>query len=669
MDEVSLNSEPVYDDEAENFEIDGDCAMTEYVGEAGVLQGENPLPPAVGMEFETYEDVYYFYNCYAQQQGFGVRVSNTWYRKSKEKYRGKLSCSSAGFKKKTEANRPRPQTRTGCPAMIKFRLMENKRWWVIEVELEHNHLLTPTSGKFYKSHRNVGLGSKRPLQVDGPEEIQKIRLFRTVIIDREYNGSANVDEGKLRNNVDQFNNQLRLKQGDAQSIHKFFTHQQLMNLNFFYVMDLNEKGCLRNVFWADARSRATYGYFGDVVVINTSCLTTKHEVPLVIFTGVNHHGHSVLLGCGLVAGGNVESYVWLFRAWLTYMVGRSPHAIITDQNKSLKIALAEVFPRASHFIYMTSILKQLPHELGGVSECEAVMEAFTRLVYDPFRAVDFEAAWEDMMDRHGIRHHKWLQTLYEDRKHWVPVYIKETFLAGMFPMKESERVTSPFEGYLSKDTSLKDFLNSYDQALKEIDQREVMADMESRNPCGMLKSTFYLELQLSKLYTSNIFMKFQEEVVGMLSCFNPRQMSMDGSVISYLVTEHAEVEDNRRETRDFEVSYNTSDGEILCLCGLFSFKGYLCRHALCVLNQNGVEEIPPQYILSRWRKDIHRNYDFEYGYDGIDSNNPLHRYDNLYKCITKVVEEGRKSHDRYKYTLQALDDILSKIRLQDDHLV
>ncbi|KAL3511912.1 hypothetical protein ACH5RR_024629 [Cinchona calisaya] len=667
MDEVSLNSEPVYDDEAEEFEIDGDCAMTEYVGEAGVLQGENPLPPAVGMEFETYEDVYYFYNCYAKQQGFGVRVSNTWYRKSRERYRGKLSCSSAGFKKKSEANRPRPETRTGCPAMIKFRLMENRRWRVIEVELEHNHLLCQTSGKFYKSHRNIGPGSKRPLQIDGPEEVQKIRLFRTVIIDTEDSGNVNIDEGEFGNNVEQFNNQLKLKKGDAQSLHKFFSHPQLINPNFFYVMDLNEKGCLRNVFWADARSRATYGYFGDVVLIDNSCLTSQYEVPLIIFTGVNHHGQSVPLGCGLIAGETVESYIWLFRAWLTYVIGRPPQAIITDVDKSLQTALSEVFPRSAHFLSLTCILEKVQDELGELSEYQAIMAALTRSVYHSVRAVEFEAAWEDMVERHGIRYHKWLQLLYEDRKRWVPVYLKETFLAGIFPMKESERLSSPFEGYLSNNTSLEEFLGNYDQALNEINQRELLADMESRNPCGMSKSTFYFELQVSKLYTNNIFMKFQEEVVGMYACFNTRQTSMDGSVLNYLVKEHAEIEDNRRETREYEVTYNTSDAEILCACGLFSFKGYLCRHALCVLNQNGLEEIPPQYILSRWRKDIHRSYAFDYGCNGIDINNPLHRYDNLYKCITKVVEEGKKSRDRYKFTLQALEEILNKVRLEEDH--
>ncbi|KAG8379802.1 hypothetical protein BUALT_Bualt07G0127200 [Buddleja alternifolia] len=652
MDEVSLNGEPAYDDEAEEFEIEGECAMTEYVGQTGIiLQGDNPLPPAVGMEFESYDDVYYFYNCYAKQQGFGVRVSNTWYRKSKERYRAKLSCSSAGFKKKSEANRPRPETRTGCPAMIKFRLMENKRWRIIEVELEHNHLTNPTSGKFYKSHRIIDPGSKRPLPTD---EVNKIRLFRTVVIDAEDKGILNFYEGELRNNV----NKLKLRRGDAQEMCNFLTMMQLRDPSFFYVMDINEQGHLRNVFWAGTKCRAAYGYFGDVIFIDTTNLMEKYEVPLVVFSGVNHHAQTVLLGCGLVSGQTVDSFIWLLRAWLTYMVGRTPQTVVTNQCKALQTSITEVFPRAFHCLSLTNIMKKVPEELVGLEEFDAIKMAFTIAVYRSFRVDEFEAAWEAMMHSHGLIDHNWLQMLYEDRKRWVPVYLKDVFLAGIFPAKENEKLTSPFDEYLNENTTLREFLQIYDKALLELDQRETFSDIESRNPSLMPKSRFYFELQLSKLYTNDIIKKFQDEVEGMYTCFSVRPMNIDGSVSTYTVKE---------ETRDYEVMYNASDAEVVCECGLFNFKGYLCRHALSVINHIGLVEIPPQYVLSRWRKDIKRSYSFSYGWNGIDINNPVHRYDNLYKCVVKVVEEGRKSRDCYKYALQALDEIINKVRIQGDY--
>ncbi|KAG8362831.1 hypothetical protein BUALT_BualtUnG0033000 [Buddleja alternifolia] len=598
MDEISLNGEPAYDDEAEDFEIEGECAMTEYVGQTGnILHGDNPLAPAVGMEFESYDDVYYFYNCCAKQQGFGVRVSNTWYRKSKERYRAKLSCSSAGFKKKSEANRPRPETRTGCPAMIKFRLMENKRWRIIEVELEHNHLTNPTS----------------------------------VVIDAEDNGILNFDEGELRNNV----NKLKLKRGDAQEMFYFFTMMQLRDPSFFYVMDINEQGHLRNIFWADTKCRATYGYFGDVIFIDTTNLIEKYEVPLVVFGGINHHAQTVLLGCGLVSGQTVDSFIWLLRAWLTYMVGRTPQTVVTNQCKSLQTSISEVFPRAFHCLSLTNIMKKVPEELVGLEEFDAIKMAFTRAVYRSLRVDEFEAAWEEMVHTHGLIDHNWLQILYEDRKRWVPVYLKDVFLAGIFPAKENEKLTSPFEEYLNENTTLREFFHIYDKALLELDQRETCSDIESRNPGLMLKSRFYFELQLSKLYANDIVKKFQDEIEGMYTCFSVRPMNINGSVSTFIVKE---------ETWDYEVI-----------------------HALSIIDHIGLEEIPPQYVLARWRKDIKRSYSFNYGWNGIDINNPVHRYDNLYKCVVKVVEEGRKSRDCYKYVLKALDEILNKVRIQEDY--
>ncbi|KAI4355770.1 hypothetical protein L6164_004510 [Bauhinia variegata] len=662
MDEVSLNSEPVADDDADEFEIEGDCGMTEFVGQTGIIQGENPLPPAVGMEFETYEDVYYFYNCYAKEQGFGVRVSNTWYRKSKERYRGKLSCSSAGFKKKSEANHPRPETRTGCPAMIKFRLMDSKRWRIIEVELEHNHLINPSSGKFYKSHKHMGVGTKRTLQLEGTEDIQKIRLFRTVIVDAEANGSVDVDEGELKNDA-MYSNQLKLKKGDGEAILNFFSRWQLTDPDFFYVLDINENQCLRNMFWADARCRVAYSYFSDVVVIDTTCLTSEYEVPLVLFVGVNHHGQSILFGCGLLAGDTTESYTWLFRAWLTCILGRPPQTIITDHSGILQTAIADVFPRASHCLCLSNIMGKIPGKLGGLLEYEAIKVALNRAVYCSLRPEEFEAAWEEVMQQCGIRGHEWLQAIYEIRKRWVPAYLKETFLAGMFPVQPSDVIPLFFEGYLDKQTSLTEFLEKYDQALQTKRELEALADMDSKNSSLMPKTSCSFESQVSKLYTHEILRMFEREVEGMLSCFCSRQINADGPVATYMVKEQVQVEGNQRDRRDYEVYFNGSELDVFCICGLFNLRGYLCKHALYILGQNGIEEIPPQYILSRWRKDVKRTYVIDHSSSSIDINNPVHRYDHLFKRIVQAVEEGRKSHDRYRTAVQALDDIFNKLHL------
>ena len=54
------------------------------------------------------------------------------------------------------------------------------------------------------------------------------------------------------------------------------------NDGFFFSLDLDEEGRLNNVFWADPRSKAAYKDFGDVVTFDTTYLTNKYDMPLLL---------------------------------------------------------------------------------------------------------------------------------------------------------------------------------------------------------------------------------------------------------------------------------------------------------------------------------------------------------------------------------------------------
>ena len=83
---------------------------------------------------------------------------------------------------------------------------------------------------------------------------------------------------------------------------------KFIDMDFFYLFDIDDDGHLKNVFWADSRSRIAYNYFNDIVTIDTTCLANKYEIPLISFVGVNHHGHSVLLGCGFLGHESVDYF-------------------------------------------------------------------------------------------------------------------------------------------------------------------------------------------------------------------------------------------------------------------------------------------------------------------------------------------------------------------------
>lgn len=646
---------------------DGDCienqkeggAITELDGQNGFSEGRKEfVAPAVGMEFESYDDAYNYYICYAKEVGFRVRVKNSWFkRNSREKYGAVLCCSSQGFKRMKDVNHLRKETRTGCPAMIRMRLVDSQRWRVLEVTLEHNHLL---GAKLYRSIKKMGVGAKQKQLPGSDDEVRTIKLYRALVIDAAGDVNANSSHIEFRTSSES-SSKLNLKKGDTQAIYNYFCRMQLTNPNFFYLMDFNDEGLLRNVFWADARSRAACGYFGDVIYLDNSYLSNKYEIPLVAFVGINHHGQSVLLGCGLLAGETLESYIWLFRTWVTCMSGSPPQTIITDRCKALQNAIAEVFPRTCHCFGLSLIMKRVPEKLGGLRNYDAIRKALSKAVYETLKVIEFEAAWGFMIQRFGVCDHEWLRSIYEDRVHWAPVFLKDKFFAGMSAASPGETLSPFFEKYVHKQTPLKEFLDKYELALHKKHKEESAADMDSRGSTPLLKTRCSFEFQLSRMFTREIFMKFQYEVEEMYSCFSTTQLHVDGAIIIFLVKDRVLSEGNRREIKDFEVLYNRTAGEVRCICSCFNFNGYLCRHALCVLNFNGVEEIPSRYILSRWKKDYKRLHVPDHSSGIVDETDRIQWFSQLFRSSLQVVEEGAISLDHYNVALHAFQDSLNRI--------
>ncbi|WVY92633.1 hypothetical protein V8G54_031721 [Vigna mungo] len=489
IDDGSPNSEQLLDIVDEGNELDNECGQLFEIDEnghengrdetrvvdshSGESQGKDCPPPVVGMEFDTYDDAYNYYNTYAKEIGFATRVKSSWTkRNSKEKRGAVLCCNCEGFKTTKDANSHRKETRTGCLAMIRLRLVESNRWRVDEVKLEHNHSFDPERAQNSKSHKRMDTRSKRKVEPTLDVEFQ---------------------------------------------------------------------------------------------------------------------------------------------------------------------------------------------------EYEAFQIALTKVIYDSKTVDEFERAWDDLTQHFGIRNHEKILTLHEEREHWAPVYSKDTFFAGISDYEKGESVVPFFKGHVHQQTSLKEFFEIYELVQQKKHKTEVLDDLESCDLSSILKTRCYYELQISKLYTNAVFRKFQDEVMMMSSCFSITQTQTSGSTVTYMVKER-EVEDPATDSRHFEVMYDKAGTEVRCICSCFNFKGYLCRHALYILNFNGVEEIPCQYILSRWRKDFKRLYVPHLSADNVDISNPVQCFDHLYKRAMRVVEEGMISQDHYMVSWQAFKESLNKIRLVADKI-
>lgn len=116
-------------------------------------EGQEIFEPYEGMEFDSEEAARAFYNAYAAQVGFKVRVSS-FIRSKRDKtiISRQLVCSREGFRSTKESNeegktkRPRMITRVGCRAMIMVKKQMSGNWVISKCEKIHNHLLG-TQGK------------------------------------------------------------------------------------------------------------------------------------------------------------------------------------------------------------------------------------------------------------------------------------------------------------------------------------------------------------------------------------------------------------------------------------------------------------------------------------------------------------------------------------------
>ncbi|KAH9777143.1 protein FAR1-RELATED SEQUENCE [Citrus sinensis] len=306
----------------------------------------NKCEPALGMLFDNHEEMFAFYKAYGKQEGFPVKVRST--KKGIDgivKY-ATFACGRSGKSESKSANalKPKPNVKNGCDAKIGGCLNEDGKWVLRTLNLQHNHGLSPDKARIAQIFNSIVVGA------GGYENVTFL-------------------EKDCRNFVDK-TRRLQLEEGDAMALLKYFKKKQAEYNGFFFSIDLDKEDRLKNVFWADSRSRAAYKYFGDVITFDTTYLTNKYDMSFAPFVGVNHHGQSILLGCELTSREDTETFTWLFEAWLSCMSDSPPLGIITDQDRAMQKAIENIFPTTRHRWSLWHIMKKVSEKLGAFKERE-----------------------------------------------------------------------------------------------------------------------------------------------------------------------------------------------------------------------------------------------------------------------------------------------------------
>ncbi|XP_047337223.1 protein FAR1-RELATED SEQUENCE 5-like [Impatiens glandulifera] len=625
--------------------------------------------PSIGQEFESEEDAYQFYLTYARRIGFSIRKSRCHINKSGEMLDRVLFCSAQG-KKEIDKRRDlyvknkRAETRFGCEAKMKISRRSNGKLCVVQFVREHNHYLTsPNKTHFLRSHRKIS--SSAAIQIEMASEVgipQKAchDLMARQVGGREFLGFIPKD----------YKNYLRSKRtrnvmvGDSGGVLEYLQKQQLQDPNFFYAIQLDEDDLITNIYWSDAKMRADYGHFGDVICFDTTYRKNNEGRPIALFVGVNHHKQSIIFGVSLLYDETSMSFEWLFDTFSKAMREKKPITILTDQDASMAKALTLKWPETHHRLCIWHIYQNAAIHLSGVfSQFKGFAKDFASCIYDFDEERDFITAWNQMLTQYSLEENDWLRRMFQLREKWALVYGRHIFCADMTTTQRSESMNSIVKRYVTYKHKFLDFFNHFERLLEDRRYEELKAETRSKVSAPFLEFPIEILKQASSIYTPEIYKCFQTEWCKSHDT-SVRIIENDGTLTKY------EINPLRKSYNNHIVIVDLSCGKFECDCKKIDFTGILCSHILKIFTINNIVKIPNKFIRKRWTREAKVGY-FEVNESTSDQTSlstkvlQSMRYQELCGLYVQLVTKAAERNDTYKV---AKDDILRTLKSMDEML-
>ncbi|XP_073132186.1 protein FAR-RED IMPAIRED RESPONSE 1-like [Henckelia pumila] len=191
---------------------------------------------------------------------------------------------------------------------------------------------------------------------------------------------------------------------------------------------------------------------------------------------------------------------------------------------------------------------------------------------------------------YGLQNNDWLIGIFRERSRWVPCFLKTSFWAGTSITQWSEGINACFDEYVHSKTSLKQFVEQYERALRSKVEKEFQEDFKSLSQMVPCITRFDMKRQFQIAYTIVKFKEFQQELTEKMYC--DIESIEDGSFgTKYVVTEDFTVRERIKEKK-FEIVFERDKCTFSCSCHLFEFRGIICRHPITVLIHNKLSVVP-----------------------------------------------------------------------------
>ncbi|KAG2600519.1 hypothetical protein PVAP13_5KG532621 [Panicum virgatum] len=605
--------------------------------------------PSVGTEFDSCDEAYEYYNLYSWECGFGIRWGKKRWSKNRRKNNGpeakpyQLSqdfyCSCRG---KPDGNVKTSSSKTGCKAMLRVHRTSDDGWIVVEHISEHNHPLSETCGeqKHWPSHHHLDKYTRDLVRMLRENNIGITKLY--TILGNFFGSMQNVPATKrcLKTLCQKINREQA--EDDIKKTMDLIRELRKSDPGFLFSVDTDEDGRIKSLMWTNSRSRMQYEHFSDVVSFDTTFKTNLYDMPFGLFVGVNNHLQTVLLGGVLMTDEKIDSFKWVFREFASLMGGREPRTILTDQCRSMEVALADEWQNTVHRWCKWHVLKR-------VKECLGTKYTSIREFRDKFHLM--------LNEMLTIENNAFLSQIYETREKWVKSYFKGVFCARMISTQRSESANHMLKNILSPGCTLRQFLDQYMKMQYIRDEDENYEERRNKLVSSGHRILFRIQCVRVKvhLYTKNR---------GSISsaCTQESEFYRATEVVQgkHYVAEHYDLNRVQRWCKGkYEVEVVERGGKYIYECGLFEHFGLPCSHILRVMISTGVQQIPGDMVLQRWTKQARHLLPEElaqYRKDNPALMAQTYRHSSLMLKALHLVEMGDSNAESHTIAMQILDN-------------
>ncbi|KQK16083.1 hypothetical protein BRADI_1g26654v3 [Brachypodium distachyon] len=179
----------------------------------------------------------------------------------------------------------------------------------------------------------------------------------------------------------------------------------------------------------------------------------------------------------------------------------------------------------------------------------------------------------------------------------MPAYFMQSFYTFLQSTARSEGFNAVLKKYVNPQNSISDFVEQYAALQEKIMRAVSKQEADTAITTTTTWSWHPIEVHMSKVYTRNIYNRFQEEMQQVMS-YNCSQLNSNSFMlvcITRFVPDHG--------NRSYRVTADVGEAKYSCKCCKFERDGMLCCHILKVMLQMNVLEMPDAYILNRWTWD------------------------------------------------------------------